>query len=139
MSPRPPIATGLEPQVYVADWRARAACRDYPTELFFPTRGADRRSDEHRASIARSVCALCPVRLPCLMVALGHQPRGESGLPRASQLAGIWGGTNERERRALRQQIAAGRSIAEVAAGAPRPSSARHPSLSADERERESA
>jgi WhiB family redox-sensing transcriptional regulator len=128
MTPRPPIATGLEPQVYVADWRARAACRDFPTELFFPERGSDRRSDDHRASIARSVCALCPVRLPCLMVALGYQPRGESQMPRSSQLAGIWGGTNERERRALRRQIAAGRPLAEVVAEAPVPSPERHPS-----------
>lgn len=137
MSPRPPIATGLEPQVYVANWRDRAACRDFPTELFFPARGGDKRSEEHRASIARAVCALCPVRMPCLMVALGYEPRGEAGMPRSSQLAGIWGGTNERERRALRRQIAAGRSIDDVAAAHPTPSSARHPSL--DDRQRESA
>lgn len=136
MTLRPPIATGLEPQVYVAGWRARAACRDWPTELFFPKRGADKRSDEHLASIARSVCATCPVRPPCLMVALGFESREESGLPRPSQLAGIWGGTNERERRALRRQIAAGRSVSEVVAEHPAPSNERHPSAI---RERESA
>lgn len=132
MTTRPPIPTGLAPAVYTSDWRSRAACKDWPTELFFPPRGGDKRSDDHRASIARAVCALCPVRLPCLMVALGYEPRGESGLPRPSQLAGIWGGTNERERRALRRQIADGRPLAQVVAEAPCPSSARHPSLSSD-------
>lgn len=130
--PRPPIGTGLAPAIYTSDWRQRAACKDFPTELFFPKRGGDKRSDDHRASIARSVCALCPVRMPCLMVALGGELQGEGAMPRPSQLSGIWGGTNERERRVLRAQIAAGRSLAEVVAEAPVPSSARHPSLSSD-------
>ena len=128
MTLRPPIATGLEPQVFVADWRKRAACRDYPTELFFPPRGIDKRSEEHRASIARAICALCPVRLPCLALALGGSLPDEGAMPRPSQLAGIWGGTNEKERRVLRRQIAAGRPLADVVAAAPVPSSARHPS-----------
>lgn len=132
MTLRPPIPTGLAASIYRADWRSDAACRDWPTEMFFPERGSDSRSNEHSATVARAVCALCPVRLPCLMVALGFETRQESGLPRPSQLAGVWGGTTEKERRALRRQIAAGRPLAEVAAGAPVPSPARHPSLSSE-------
>lgn len=128
MTIRPPIPTGLAASIYRADWRADAACRDWPTGMFFPERGSDSRSNEHSASIARAVCALCPVRQPCLMVALGFETRSESGLPRPSQLAGVWGGTTEKERRALRRQIAAGRPLAEVVSEVPAPSSARHPS-----------
>ena len=42
---------------------------------------------------ARQVCAGCPVRTPCLEWAL-----------RSGQEAGVWGGTSEHERRALRRQ-----------------------------------
>lgn len=118
-----------EPRVFVADWRQRAACRGVNPELFFPKRGADRRSVDHRASIARAVCALCPVRLACLAVALGAEDTHGLPLPRPSQLAGIWGGTNERERRVLRRQIAAGRPMADVVRSAPVPSAARHPAV----------
>lgn len=115
-----------EPRVLVAGWRERAACRGVNPELFFPKRGADKRSVDHRASIARAVCALCPVRMPCLAVALGAEI-DDLPLPRPSQLAGIWGGTNEIERRVLRRQIAAGRPLVDVVRSAPVPSAARHP------------
>lgn len=127
-----PIPTGLVPQVLVPGWRATAACKDWPTDLFFPERGADRRSEDHRATLARAVCALCPVRMPCLAVALGGAPEGESVMPRTSQLSGIWGGTNEIERRALRRQIAAGRPLVEVVAEAAVPPSSRHPSATTE-------
>lgn len=97
----------------VNDWRIIAACNDVPTRLFFPKRGGDPRSPEHDASVARLVCSVCPVRKSCLTEALGA---GNSQLP------GIWGGTNEIERRALRRQLADGVSLAEVVAGAPVPS-----------------
>ncbi len=88
--------------------------------------------------MARSICARCPVRKPCLVFALGGdtelvtgEPQTEAGLDRPSQLPGIWGGTNEVERRALRQQLRSGRSIVEVVESAPVPSAGRHPSLRA--------
>lgn len=96
------------------------ACVDVPTRVFFPKRGGDPRSPAHDASVARLVCSVCPVRKSCLTWAVG---------PGNSQLSGIWGGTNEIERRALRRQIAAGRPLGQVVAEAPCPSSARHPSL----------
>lgn len=64
-------------------WRHGALCAQTDSELFFPERG-----NQNRA--AKAVCAQCPVSDECLDYALAH---GES--------YGIWGGTTERERRAL--------------------------------------
>jgi WhiB family redox-sensing transcriptional regulator len=52
------------------DWRDEAACRDYPTELFFPPKG---KRDHKWASIkvaeqvkqAKRVCMSCPVLQDC--------------------------------------------------------------------------
>jgi WhiB family transcriptional regulator, redox-sensing transcriptional regulator len=76
-SPAPPAPLS-------ADWRYRAACRGADLDLFFPGRGES-------AEPARQICALCPVRQPCLEFALTH------GI-----VHGIWGGLSERNRRALR-------------------------------------
>jgi WhiB family transcriptional regulator, redox-sensing transcriptional regulator len=40
---------------------------------------------------AKAVCRTCPVRVPCLDFAMA-----------TNQDAGVWGGTSEEERRALR-------------------------------------
>lgn len=73
-------------------WHQFAACRGMGTELFFPGRGVDPRP-------AKAVCATCPVAEDCLTaqaVRSGHEDGG-----------GIWGGTSERERRAMRSRRAA--------------------------------
>jgi WhiB family redox-sensing transcriptional regulator len=72
------------PATSSAGWRYRAACRGADLGLFFPGRGES-------AEPARRICALCPVRQPCLDYALSH------GI-----VHGIWGGLSERNRRALR-------------------------------------
>lgn len=73
------------------DWRHRAACRDEDSELFFPLgKGATAEAQERKA---KAVCARCPVRDDCLNWAL------ETG-----QDGGVWGGTSEDERRALRRR-----------------------------------
>jgi WhiB family transcriptional regulator, redox-sensing transcriptional regulator len=64
-----------------ADWRAQGACRREDPELFFPV--------AHRA---RAICRRCPVRAECLSFAL-----------ETVQDHGVWGGTSEDERRALRR------------------------------------
>ena len=69
-------------------WRRRAACRDAPAELFFPTKGRTLPEIED----AKRVCATCPVQRECLEFAL---------LTR--QEFGIWGGTTEPERRLMRK------------------------------------
>ena len=73
------------------DWRHRAICRDEDPELFFPigTTGPA----ETLVESAKVVCQRCSVIEDCLSWAL------ETG-----QYAGVWGGTSEDERRALKRR-----------------------------------
>lgn len=79
------------------NWRYSAACRTEDPDLFFPigTSGPALMQAEQ----AKAVCRHCPVREQCLQWAL------ETG-----QSIGVWGGTDETERRALKRRIAARRS-----------------------------
>jgi hypothetical protein len=72
------------------EWRERAACRGQDPDLWYPERGAD-------VSIAKAICAGCPVRADCLAFALGN---GEHH--------GIWGGLSERQRRRMRRSSLTG-------------------------------
>jgi WhiB family transcriptional regulator, redox-sensing transcriptional regulator len=77
-----------------AEWRDDAACLHADPDLFFPIGLAGpalRQVDE-----AKRICLACPVRTPCLKWALGQ------GI-----LSGVWGGTTEEERRAIRQAATA--------------------------------
>ncbi len=80
------MSTSLENR---AGWCHRAACRSVDPELFFPvgTQGAGL----VQVAAARAVCRRCPVESDCLRWALAN-----------SQTSGVWGGTTEAERRALR-------------------------------------
>lgn len=80
-------------------WRLEAACRDTDPQLFFPT-GTTGPAAEAIAH-AKSICAICPVRRPCLEYAL-----------RTQQDNGIWGGLSEEERRSLRETAGAGELVA---------------------------
>ena len=73
------------------DWRHEAACRDEDPELFFPlgTPGPA----ELQIQEAKAVCGRCTVTDDCLAWAF------ESG-----QDAGVWGGLDEDERRALKRR-----------------------------------
>lgn len=71
------------------NWQSEAACRDYPTELFYPERGAP----NYRIVQAKQICGDCPIRLKCLEYALYH-----------NETIGIWGGTSPEDRRILRRQ-----------------------------------
>ncbi len=75
------------------DWRHEALCRDEDPELFFPigTTGPAATQVEQ----AKVVCRRCSAVEPCLTWAL------ETG-----QDAGVWGGTSEDERRALKRHSA---------------------------------
>ena len=72
------------------DWRTRAACRDTDRDLFFPV-GTTGPSIE-QIDAARAVCRECDAHAQCLEFALA-----------TNQESGIWGGTSEEERRALRK------------------------------------
>ena len=77
-------------------WRNQAACRSTDPELFFPAGSTGSALDQIRA--ATSICRSCPAQGPCLQFAL-----------ETNQEAGIWGGTDEEERRKMRQAWRAGR------------------------------
>ena len=70
------------------DWRERAACRDVDPELFYPVSETD-------DGPAKAICDRCPVRPQCLNRAI------ETG-----EAFGVWGGTNPRERKKIRERRA---------------------------------
>ncbi|MEU4985464.1 WhiB family transcriptional regulator [Streptomyces sp. NPDC021969] len=78
------------------NWREHAACRTEDPDLFFPigTTGPAALQTEQ----AKAVCRTCPVREQCLRWALD-----------TGQTLGVWGGTSELERRALKRREAARR------------------------------
>ncbi|MFH8597348.1 WhiB family transcriptional regulator [Streptomyces rimosus] len=73
------------------EWWEQAACLDEDPELFFPV-GVTGPAAQQQAD-AKAVCRQCPVTSECLEWAL------ETG-----QNHGIWGGTDEEERRKLRSR-----------------------------------
>jgi WhiB family transcriptional regulator, redox-sensing transcriptional regulator len=75
------------------DWRDHAACSGLDPDLFFPVSTSGASLTEIEA--VRRVCQRCPVMTPCLRWALD-----------LGQVSGIWGGTTEEERRALRRSPA---------------------------------
>lgn len=68
------------------DWRARAACKGLPTQLWFPVSAPPTRD-------VLEVCRACPVKAACLAEAMS-----------TPWLAGVWGGTTQRERAAARRK-----------------------------------
>ncbi len=96
---RPGGTTVLWTQVFDWDkegWRDQAACRFADVELFFPVGATGTAIDKIEA--AKAVCRRCPVRDACLQFAF-----------ETKQEAGVWGGTDEDERRRLRRTWRAGR------------------------------
>ncbi len=73
------------------DWRSKAACLTEDPELFFPIGSSG--PAVAQTLKAKSVCGKCEVCETCLKWAL------ETG-----QDAGVWGGTSEDERRAMRRR-----------------------------------
>lgn len=73
------------------EWRSEAACRDTDPDLFFPvgTTGPAIEQIEN----AKAVCRICVAQVECLEYAIA-----------TNQDSGIWGGTSEEERRAIRKQ-----------------------------------
>ncbi len=69
------------------EWMRQALCRGMPSNLFFPTSGANTNLKE-----ARIVCAVCVVRAECLQYAL-----------RIRAEAGIFAGTTPNDREKLRK------------------------------------
>lgn len=81
-----------------ADWRRRAACRLMPADMFFPVGTSGMAVEEVQA--AKAVCGGCDVSVPCLDFALETR-----------QEFGVWGGTDEDERREILRRSRAARSL----------------------------
>ena len=64
-------------------WAVYSACREAEPEIFFASTRADERA-------ALAVCSACAVADQCLEFAIETRER-----------FGVWGGTNERERRRM--------------------------------------
>ncbi|KUN89405.1 transcription factor WhiB [Streptomyces bungoensis] len=73
------------------NWRDHAVCRQEDPDLFFPIGTAG--PAQVQTQRAKAVCARCPVQEQCLDWAMD-----------TDQSIGIWGGTTELERRALRRR-----------------------------------
>jgi WhiB family redox-sensing transcriptional regulator len=72
-------------------WRLDASCRSIEPSLFFPI-GVTRQAHD-QIGAAKQICATCPVTRPSLEFAIA-----------TNQDNGVWGGTSEEERRALRRK-----------------------------------
>ena len=78
-------------------WRSQARCMGSDPDLFFPLGGSG--EPLAQAEAAKRVCGECTVAAFCLQYAL-----------ETNQSTGVWGGTNEEERRVIRRQwLRAGR------------------------------
>jgi WhiB family redox-sensing transcriptional regulator len=69
-------------------WRQRAACLGMPANMFHVERGVSTRP-------AQQLCNKCPVKRECLEFILT--------IPGEEDLYGIYGGTNPKQRRAIRK------------------------------------
>ena len=73
-------------------WQEKAACKSpHAAGIFFPPSTFERKDEkEERETRAKAICNRCGVRKECLEYALDIR-----------ELHGIWGGTNELERKIL--------------------------------------
>ncbi|MGW7257528.1 WhiB family transcriptional regulator [Streptomyces sp. NPDC054834] len=78
------------------NWRDHAACRHEDPDLFFPVGTTGPALLQERQ--AKAVCGRCPVRDQCLDWAMD-----------TGQTLGVWGGTTEGERRALKRRASSRR------------------------------
>ena len=77
------------------EWQDKAACRGPHVDLFFPPVITERREEKRvRELKAKSICAQCAVTDDCLSHAL-----------EVGEHHGVWGGTNEIERRHMLAQL----------------------------------
>lgn len=80
------------------DWMRDAVCAQSDPEAFFPEPGQPNLAVE-----ARAVCAWCPVLVECRDWAIARPG-----------VTGIWGGTSDRERQAMRRRTRQAETAAAV-------------------------
>lgn len=83
---RPLPDLDVDPRRERPAWMHRAACRGHDPAPFFATTPTSRQA-------AIDICATCPVRAQCLDYALDDPA-----------LTGVWGSTDDTQRRAMRRQ-----------------------------------
>ena len=108
-------------------WMPRGACQGEDPELFFPIAATG--AGLAQVIAAKAVCFRCAVRAACLSYAL------------ATGQAGIWGGTTQEERHAVRQSSGSSRAsttAARAPSAQPLPS-ARPPSQAVTDARRRAA
>lgn len=81
----------LDQDLVILEWRQLAACVDHDPALFFPAGETGPAVEQIRQ--AKRICAGCDVQEECLMYAID-----------TNQVAGIWGGLTEDERRPVRRR-----------------------------------
>lgn len=74
-----------------SEWRARAACREVPTEYFVPP-DDDTEEPYYPSPLAQAFCNVCAVKVECLQYALDNNE------------VGTWGGTTSYQRRQLERE-----------------------------------
>lgn len=74
------------------DWTTQARCRFEDPDLFFPS--GTSQPARTQLEEARRICQVCPVRAPCLELAIATEERN-----------GMWGGTTPNERRRMRRRM----------------------------------
>lgn len=93
MTKRRPLAINVPEFIF----NGTAACSEVDPELFFPqeTEFWDGKITARYKNIteAKKICSECPLKLPCLTYAIENREQG------------IWGGTTEDNRSALRRKI----------------------------------
>ncbi|MFB7475132.1 WhiB family transcriptional regulator [Kitasatospora sp. NPDC056184] len=77
-------------------WQLDGACRTVDSSVFFHPVNERGAAAKEREQHAKSVCARCPVRVPCRRYALATR-----------EPYGVWGGLTEEERRALFTDLSA--------------------------------
>jgi WhiB family redox-sensing transcriptional regulator len=75
-------------------WQDAAACAGLPPDLFFGREGEQQHEKPEREAEAKAVCARCMVRAACLDDALVNGIR-----------FGVFGGTGEEQRKAMRENL----------------------------------
>lgn len=92
-----PLRSVESPILHKVHWQNHAGCREVPPETFFPLATPGTEQHERESAPAREIClTACEVPGWCFLFAT------EVGA------VGIWGGTDEKERAAIRENFGLG-------------------------------